>query len=340
MTSLTSLHQAFQYHHMTLVRDEQQDSSAVFIIDASTRLCSRIAIDIILSSGHAPLLSANRINGNLMFTVVPYRKPPAFDKQAAPKIGIDSTALWEQISSIPDPFAPETIIHASAGESLTAQKAQDYITQGCNQISSLMVEFADSAPQGGRAADLGCGRGVNAWPLLEKNWRVTAIDQRDVVLELFRQRVKDEPIDYLATQKLQLIQADITTYPLESEAFDLILAVDVLPYIPPKKLQGLLQKIHRALRPNGLFMGTWMFSMAHLPQQQRKLERYFGKIGIRCCPNEALALSMLEHSGFSVIDWSQRWDAYFDVLGLKPMWAQFLVQKRALPSAGLEEELR
>lgn len=93
--------------------------------------------------------------------------------------------------------------------------------------------------------DLGCGTGLELDAILSKgrNITVTGIDLCPEMLNKLRQKhpsVKTVCADYFQTE-------------LGENAFDCAVSVESLHHFTPPKKQGLYEKIHRALKPGGVF---------------------------------------------------------------------------------------
>jgi SAM-dependent methyltransferase len=110
-----------------------------------------------------------------------------------------------------------------------------------------------SALPRGIALDLGCGNSGSASEVLERGWSVVAVDCSRAALECLHSRHREE----VAKRQLRLEAADITEYvKVPHEPVDLVLGVDVFPYLNPGQFQETWLKIKDLVKPGGHFVGT------------------------------------------------------------------------------------
>ncbi len=246
---------------------------------------------------YCPIFSENRINAEIKFTVVPYAMGERFLNIPCKRVQISAEILWRSVESIPTLFKPdEPLILQGSLLSPTAKEAYKKEVLSCNTADETIIDFCANAPNEGTLADLGCGSGINSIPFLEKNWKVVAIDSASEVLEKYRLKVAIINKTLLTNGSLQLIHTDVSTYAFDPNRFDVVLCTDLLPYIRPKQIQSLLQKIYVSLKVNGRLFGTLLFD----DPNQAVIVEYMSKLGAHFYPNESFASSMLEHSGFRV----------------------------------------
>jgi len=93
----------------------------------------------------------------------------------------------------------------------------------------------------GRALDLACGAGRNALFLAQNAYDVDAVDFSTEALEEGRKRALD------AGLKLNFIEADLESFPLPEESYDLIINFNYLE-------RPLAPRIVEALRPGGMLL--------------------------------------------------------------------------------------
>jgi SAM-dependent methyltransferase len=113
-----------------------------------------------------------------------------------------------------------------------------------------MIEQYPDAVDGLTAVDLGCGNGIETAALLQRGWRVLAIDYQAEALDRLRSAVPAEALPCLNTQ-----QASFNDETLTLPQADLIYAGYSLPFCSPGRFPVLWQVIRGALRPNGRFGG-------------------------------------------------------------------------------------
>ncbi len=114
--------------------------------------------------------------------------------------------------------------------------------------------FDQKVERGKTALDLGCGRGGSTKVLLDRGWKVTAIDCFQEPLDKLRKEIAASNPESLESGQLTLLAGDVLT--CNFPVVDLIVARDLMPYLPPNKLGVFLQKVERSLNPNGWFLGS------------------------------------------------------------------------------------
>lgn len=103
------------------------------------------------------------------------------------------------------------------------------------------AERAAAAASPGFAVDLGCGDGTETQWLLERGWRVLAVDREEEALHRVTQRTGGQAA---------VARADLVDY--TPPAADLALACAALPFIPPDRFDGAWARIRGAVRPGGI----------------------------------------------------------------------------------------
>ncbi len=111
---------------------------------------------------------------------------------------------------------------------------------GPTEPSSLLMETATSLPPG-RALDLACGTGRNAFYLAELGWTVVAVDGSSEALRILSQR--DARIE---THRIDLEHEPL---PFPDASFDLVCIIHFL-YRP------LFAEARRVVRPGGLVLAS------------------------------------------------------------------------------------
>lgn len=108
-----------------------------------------------------------------------------------------------------------------------------------------IVRAALDVRPGERVLDVGCGPGFYCAELLEEvgpSGSVVGLDASDAMLALAIRRCAGH-------DNVELREADATALPVDSEAFDAALSVQVQEYVPD--VAASLAELHRALRPGG-----------------------------------------------------------------------------------------
>jgi SAM-dependent methyltransferase len=92
------------------------------------------------------------------------------------------------------------------------------------------------------ALELACGTGIWTRELVKIANHVTAIDASPEVIEIARTMLSSATVEFQ--------QADLFAWePVEQ--YDIVFLGFWLSHVPPERLDGFLQKVHRALRPGG-----------------------------------------------------------------------------------------
>jgi SAM-dependent methyltransferase len=114
-------------------------------------------------------------------------------------------------------------------------------------VLPALQEMSRDLPPGGAVLDLGCGAGVPAtlW-LARRGFAVTGVDFSGRQLDLARKLVPSAAFR----------KADMTDLELGPGAFDAVVAFHSIIHVPREEHPALLQKIHRWLKPGGLFLAT------------------------------------------------------------------------------------
>ena len=153
--------------------------------------------------------------------------------------------------------------------------------RGMNEILfRLLRHYAPD--RGERVLEAGCGTGYLA-TLLESRlgWKVNALDLGSEGLQYGRQ---------MGLQ--QLVQADLSEMPLASEAFDVVLSMDVLVHFPPGEERKAAAELVRVLKADGLLFirvsaldmlrsRHSMFAAERQRFTKRRLIRVFEEAGVK-----------------------------------------------------------
>jgi SAM-dependent methyltransferase len=112
---------------------------------------------------------------------------------------------------------------------------------------AALEDLAPVVPPGAAVLDLGCGAGVpvTRW-LAGRGFAVTGVDVSARQLELARSNVPDGTF----------IKADMTGLAFDPETFDAVVAFHSIIHVPRNEHPALLARIHRWLKPGGVFLAT------------------------------------------------------------------------------------
>jgi cyclopropane fatty-acyl-phospholipid synthase-like methyltransferase len=112
---------------------------------------------------------------------------------------------------------------------------------------AALEDLASLLSPGSAVLDLGCGAGVPAtrW-LVGRGFVVTGVDVSARQLELARRNVPTATF----------IKADMAELSFAPETFDAVAAFHSIIHVPRAEHPALLRRIHRWLKPGGIFLGT------------------------------------------------------------------------------------
>jgi 2-polyprenyl-3-methyl-5-hydroxy-6-metoxy-1,4-benzoquinol methylase len=112
---------------------------------------------------------------------------------------------------------------------------------------TALGDLASLLPRDAAVLDLGCGAGVpvTRW-LSDKGFAVTGVDVSARQLELARTYVPEATF----------LKADMAEVDFEPETFDAVVAFHSIIHVPRSEHPALLGRIHRWLRPEGVFLAT------------------------------------------------------------------------------------
>jgi len=123
-----------------------------------------------------------------------------------------------------------------------------YDEYGGRPPREMLLEALDAFEDPGDAIDLGCGSGVDTLAMLERGWRVLAVDAEPEGVSRARGRVSAELAPRLETRVARMEDVDLP-------ATDLLWAGFSLFFCPPARFQQVWRRIRTAIRPSGRFAG-------------------------------------------------------------------------------------
>ena len=111
--------------------------------------------------------------------------------------------------------------------------------------STRLVGFLKLLPRGGAILELGCGAGNHAAVMLAEGFVLRATDGSPEMAEVAARRIS-HPVEAMLFDQLD-----------EQDAYDGVWASACLLHVPRDELAGILGRIHRALKPDGLFYASY-----------------------------------------------------------------------------------
>jgi SAM-dependent methyltransferase len=118
-------------------------------------------------------------------------------------------------------------------------------------LRRMLEGLARRLPPNAPVLDLGCGAGVpgTRW-LAQQGFTVTGVDVSARQLELARQHVP-------AATLLKADMADEAALDFLPSSFAAVVAFYSIIHVPREEQPALVARVHRWLRPGGLFLATW-----------------------------------------------------------------------------------
>jgi SAM-dependent methyltransferase len=114
----------------------------------------------------------------------------------------------------------------------------------------VTANFAEIRP-GHRALDLGCGRGEIAVYLAARGWTVDAIDYSKNAIALATEHVERTQVP---RDRIRLYNQDFDSFTFEKNAYDLVIAADVIEHVSVAELSKLYDSVSASLTERGLFV--------------------------------------------------------------------------------------
>jgi ubiquinone/menaquinone biosynthesis C-methylase UbiE len=103
---------------------------------------------------------------------------------------------------------------------------------------------------GSRVLEIGCGAGFLSVALAQRGLHVQAIDSTEAMVELARQQAEEAEV----SEHLSVEVGDVYALAFEDDAFDLVLAIGVIPWLARPELA--VQEMARVSRPGGRVLLT------------------------------------------------------------------------------------
>jgi SAM-dependent methyltransferase len=111
--------------------------------------------------------------------------------------------------------------------------------------SSRLIGFLGLLPPGGSILELGCGAGNHAAEMLARGFVLRATDGSPEMAEVASRRL-NHPVEAMRFDELDA-----------HEAYDGVWASACLLHVPRDELAGILARIRRALKSNGVFYASY-----------------------------------------------------------------------------------
>ena len=134
--------------------------------------------------------------------------------------------------------------------------SREPISSLCPSVEKALSQFEKEGIQDKTAVDLGCGKASSTLYLLQKGWKVIAIDYSQEALDRLKEIANRKNPSWIQDEKLTCVCEDIETYQLPPN-LNLIVTSKVLPYIHPLKIRHLWDKLHNSLAEGGRLVGDF-----------------------------------------------------------------------------------
>ncbi|MBS0620970.1 MAG: class I SAM-dependent methyltransferase [Verrucomicrobia bacterium] len=126
------------------------------------------------------------------------------------------------------------------------QNAQEFFDRTIGiDMGDCYTHFLSSIPQGGKILDAGCGSGRDALHFKNGGYQVTAMDPSSEMVRLSSKLI-GEPTLQLSFQQMEFCSE-----------FDAVWSNAALLHVPYAQMRGVFEKIHRALKPKGIFYASF-----------------------------------------------------------------------------------
>ena len=209
----------------------------------------------------------------------------------------DKQLFWSKVEEKRSLFNPEVPVVIEGRELGKSLDLQNNMNNCCTKTEQYATEYFTTPPA--RVVDIGSGMGANSIPMACSGAHVTGIDSSNQLLKIFQSLCKQRSCP---SKNVRLCRGNLVTMPSYFGPYDLALAIDILPFIPPADLKSTMDKIHACLADGGLFIGT-IFTEGRNPTVIELLE----KLGAHFYPEGiTFAQNLLKYSGFEVLELEER----------------------------------
>lgn len=209
-----------------------------------------------------------------------------------------TSPFWKKIEDVETLYDPEAFLPVRGQKDpVKAEFLQKQMFHFCGAMDIITTLFWLFGTPPKRVLDLGCGRGSNTLPMAKKGSYVCGIDTDSDLLSKYRKSASDSGCE---SQNIRLRLADITkldTFREYEKTFDLVVAIDTIPYLPPKSLRETMRKIKECMSKGAWFVGTIFLreeTPPHILEMSTRLGSHFYEGGI------PFVATLLQKSGFAV----------------------------------------
>ncbi len=166
-----------------------------------------------------------------------------------------------------------------------------------SSLKKIVSQFEKEGVREKIALDLGCGKAHSTLYLLEKGWKVIALDYSQEALDNLQEVANRINPDWISKGQLTLACEDIENYSLPPNV-TLIVASRILPYLNPLKVKALWDRLYDTLAPGGRIVGHFYSRLAF---------RSFSELGERATTgvwftDMASVQALLAHKNYQIED--------------------------------------
>ena len=147
-----------------------------------------------------------------------------------------------------------------------------------SDMSSNYTDFLSKLPEGSHILDAGCGSGRDSKNFIDLGYEVTAIDASEAMCTLASEYIH-QPVKQMKFQEIDF-----------KEDFDGIWACASLLHVPSHELPEVLQRLRRALKPQGILYASFKYGEF----EGERNGRYFHDL------NEEKAEAFFVEEGFKI----------------------------------------
>ena len=165
-------------------------------------------------------------------------QPKITSRQAKERLSFESV-IWKEFQSDRSEFWNDFQIDTE-----TANHSHPLFTKANNCFQSNGIKK-------GVAVDLGCGFGTYTFNLLDRGWKVYAVDSSSKVLETLATKVSTMGKNWIENGQLVLVNEKIEEFKFP-EKVHLVTAVESLPFCDPEKINAIFLEIKNSLLPQGM----------------------------------------------------------------------------------------
>jgi len=260
----SSLQSAFDGEGMPL-----EFTRRYIIVKKSSNAAKEKIAAIINNAKFIPFISDVKLNGNYIFTVLPYALPMFFETEGLKE------KVWHPILKLKGTGEDTRSKWKEIGKS-------DYLYPVIQEVVRLS--------QPGTALDLGCGNGIATKYLLENGWSVDAVDFCTEALS----ELRTSAMKWISEGKLRIEETRVEHFNFLKK-YDLIVCYGILPYTDPAEFPSLWKRVHNAV--NGYLAGT-LFQ--NYDVQDVGTKAAVGKLGAWFLNDISHLMALLKESNYTI----------------------------------------